>query len=1109
MLATIQSVDELETAISLMIAGRDLITLGLFAALLVCGLGIVAAIRQDERLAHAARRGQYALFFLTSLCVGLMYLGIFDGYYFVKYVARVTENAETLPFKFSALWASQQGSLLFWCFIMTGFGAVFAFSQRHNRTDRRMPYTLAVLALVEFFFFYIMASPFTADAANMTNPFAMDWWWMIGSVKDDAGEIISWNGAQTLGDVLSTGKMSATTAGWDMLVSFLGTSPSQESIAAFQNTEWAGVTVRELHTIVETDFARLPQGVKESMLLSFSEGGGMNPALHNYWIAIHPPMLYLGFVGFTIPFSYAVGSLLSGEVGEGWLRPIRLWTMASWGFLTIGIALGGLWAYEILGWGGYWAWDPVENASFVPWLTGTAFIHSIIVTERRGMMRVWSFALVIVTYCMTVIGTFLVRSGVINSVHAFGATGDNSWFYAFIGLMLFGSLFLLLWRLPLLKSDRKLESLWSREGSFVINNLGFLSIALTTLLITFWPLITRTFYGEGGEVELGADAYVMINIPLFLMILLLMGIGPALSWRRTSKQQTIRAFVPPLIAAAFVGVANYFWVSGRDLGLVSEEGDSIRTASIFVRQLVQYTLWPICAFTFVCVLMEFGSGARARMRGAKENFVKALISVIMSNRRRYGGYIVHIGLLMIGLGIYYSSFYEVDGTIHANTGGYTVLKDKVSGDKFLVYYDGHERSAGWNSVDAVFGNPERAQMYERMFKHARANADQSADELASDLEAQAGRAVPLMRQAAEWAVSQRDRQVVYEDFYTSLRIFPYEEPAELDTGDYLGAHSATQAAIYGDANASNAVRFAAAYYVRTFVQALNASNEDKLAQLSKRLELLSEAADGDFIQMAGLGHNSIGVSIEPTEVPALKAAIMGRIAGYQDRFEAQVQHGISLGAALPTLHAQLQKDIGEFSDEVFADVFQLGDVSSADLLTARFRIIEDLKAFHAVVESSVVSARNLYVIKLIKDDDADALMKLRPLSLAGLQNLLRVKNEPSIKEFLTAERLALVESEIESILESADSLNPRIRIFYDKRTGVPRTQEPVKDPAIHRTLSKDFYFILQDVDPKGKAFFRFFIKPQMALGLAGLAVVIIGTFMAFLPQMRRRRREVA
>ncbi|MHC4839932.1 MAG: heme lyase CcmF/NrfE family subunit [Planctomycetota bacterium] len=1109
MLAKIQSVEELETAISLMIAGRDLITLGLFSALLVCGLGIAAAVRKDERLAHAARRGQYALFFLTSLCVGLMYLGIFEGYYFVKYISRVTENAETIPFKISALWASQQGSLLFWCFIMTGFGAVFAFTQRHNRTDRRLPYTLAVLALVEFFFFYIMASPFSPDAANMTNPFAMDWWWMIGAVKNDAGEIVSWNGAQTLGDILQNGGISPTSAGRDMLWAFIGPDATEASLSAFQRSDWAALSLRELHTVVETDFASLPQGVRESMLLSYSEGGGMNPALHNYWIAIHPPMLYLGFVGFTIPFSYAVGSLLSGEVGEGWLRPIRLWTMASWGFLTIGIALGGLWAYEILGWGGYWAWDPVENASFVPWLTGTAFIHSIIVTERRGMMRVWSFALVIITYCMTVIGTFLVRSGIINSVHAFGATGDNSWFYAFIGLMLFGSLFLLLWRLPLLKSDRKLESLWSREGSFVFNNLAFLSLALTTLLITFWPLITRTFYGEGGEVELGADAYVMINIPLFLMILLLMGIGPALSWRRTGKQQTIRAFVPPLVAAVFVGVANYFWLSGRDLILTSDGGDNIQKASTFVRQLVQFTLWPISAFTFVCVIMEFGSGARARMRGVKQGFITALIGVTMSNRRRYGGYIVHIGLLMIGLGIYYSSFYEVEGTIHTSPGGYTVLADRVSGNKYLVYYDGHERSDGWDNVESVFGDESRAQLYQNMFSYVRANEDKNADDIASEIESQAGQMVPAMRQAVEWAVAQRDREVVYEDFHASLRIFPYEEPSELAFESYLDAHGATQATIYGESNSSDNIKFAASYYVRTFLLTLNASEEDKLARLSERLQQLTEAGDEDFIRLAGLERSVIDRSVAPAEVPALKAAIMGRLATYQERFDSLVFEGIALGVALPEVNEQLRKAINELPDNVLRRQFELGNISDADVLAARFRIVKDLKAFHGVVENSVVHARNLHVTKLLNDDNAEELEKLRPLSLAGLQNLLRAKDMPTIKEFLTEERVALVESEIEAILESADSVNPRIRIFYDKRTGVPRTAEPVKDPAIHRTLSKDFYFILQDVDQQGKAFFRFFIKPQMALGLAGLAVVILGTFMAFLPQMRRRRREVA
>ncbi|MEE9311072.1 MAG: cytochrome c biogenesis protein CcsA, partial [Planctomycetota bacterium] len=888
MLAQIQSIEELETAISLMIAGRDLITLGLISALMISGLGVVSAIRKDERLAHAARRGQYALFFLTSVCVGLLYLGIFDGYYFVRYVSHVTENAEVLPFKISGLWASQQGSLLFWCFIMTGFGAAFAFTQRHNRTDRRMPYTLAVLALIEFFFFYIMTSPFSPGAANMTNPFAMDWAWMVGAVKEN-GEIVSWNGGQTLRSLFGDTGLRIPDAGIQTIKAFVGGEMSEGSLAAFNQTDWAGMKLSELHTMIETDFSSLPTAVKESMLLSYNEGGGMNPQLHNYWIAIHPPMLYLGFVGFTIPFSYAIGSLLSGEVGEGWLRPIRLWTMASWGFLTVGIALGGLWAYEILGWGGYWAWDPVENASFVPWLTGTAFIHSIIVTERRGMMRVWSFALVIVTYCMTVIGTFLVRSGIINSVHSFGATGDNSWFYGFIGIMFFGSLFLLLWRLPLLKSDRKLESLWSREGSFVINNLAFLSLALTTLLITFWPLITRTFYGEHGEVELGADAYVMINIPLFLMIFLLMGIGPALSWRRTSLQQSIRAFVPPIVAAIMVGIANYYWMSSRGLILEASDGDGIQQASTLVRQLVQYMLWPISAFTMVCIVMEFVSGTRARMRGAKQNALSALFGVVMGNRRRYGGYIVHVGLLMIGLGIYYSSFYEVEGTIHTTPGGYTVLEDKVSGDKFLVMYDSSTRSDSWNWVDRAFGNDELKSQYAGLFAEARNDPERSAAQYIAELEAKQQaladhpdvpeeqrealrnfKAPPEMVAAASWAFAQRERDVVYEDFNVSLRIFPYEEPAEVETSDYYDAHGATQSIVYGGAGSSDNIQYAAAYHLRRFVQGANRAGVDILKVLKTSIKQIPEIADDEFLSVAGLDTELFDGVVTIDEVPALK-----------------------------------------------------------------------------------------------------------------------------------------------------------------------------------------------------------------------------------------------
>ena len=590
MLGKIEDIQQFETAVAWMKTGQSTLQIGLVLTLLLLGVSVASIVLKDERLTHVARRGQYALLGVTGFAAGLLYLGIFQGYYFVDYISHVTENNEVLQFKISALWASQAGSLLFWCLILTLFSGAFAFSQRHNRTDRRLPYILAVLAVIQFFFFFIMVSPTNAEAAQRSSPFSLSFHWMISS-SEYAGT--------TMQAALQGGVIKAPGDGWAI-------------VRAYVNSGHGDVTLGQAYTMITSDPGRLPGPVQDALIESYSDGGGLNPALHNYWIAIHPPMLYSGFVGFTIPFAYAVGSLLSGEVSEGWLKPIRLWTMGAWGFLTVGIALGGLWAYEILGWGGYWAWDPVENASFIPWLTGTAFIHSVIVTERRGMLRAWSFALIIITYCMTVIGTFLVRSGIINSVHAFGATGDvDTWFYAFLGIVFMGSLLALIWRSPLLKSDRKLESISSREASFLFNNLILVFVAAVTLVVTFWPWITKQLYGENGSEELGQNAFVMINAPLLIFVLLLMGVGPALAWRRNNAKQMLRAFLPPTASAIVVGIVNFIWLHSHDLLIATDSSGSIATVASEVRVGIQVLLWPVCAFTLVCIFMEFVAGARA------------------------------------------------------------------------------------------------------------------------------------------------------------------------------------------------------------------------------------------------------------------------------------------------------------------------------------------------------------------------------------------------------------------------------------------------------------------------------------------------------------------
>ncbi|MCZ7604822.1 MAG: cytochrome c biogenesis protein CcsA [Planctomycetota bacterium] len=1096
MLAKIETIQQFETAVQWAKSGQTALQVGLLLTLLLLGLSAASIYLKDERLAHAARRGQYALLALTAFCCALLYAGIFNGWYFVNYIQHVTENNEVFSFKLSALWASQQGSLLFWCLILTGFGGAFAFSQRHNRTDRRLPWIMAVLAVIQFFFFFIMVSPTDAEAAQRSSPFAMAYFWMINPEYAKVSLQAAASG--------EAGVM-ATKDGWAVVNAMVGSGLGK----------W---TLAQAHLAITTNASELPTAVQVALLETVSDGGGMNPQLHNYWIAIHPPMLYLGFVGFTIPFAYAVGSLLSGEVSEGWLKPIRLWTMASWGFLTVGIALGGLWAYEILGWGGYWAWDPVENASFIPWLTGTAFIHSVIVTERRGMLRGWSFALIIITYCMTVIGTFLVRSGVINSVHAFGATGDvDVWFYGFMIVVFLGSLLAVIWRAPLLKSDRKLENLLSREGSFLFNNLILLAIALITLVITFWPLITRHLYGESGSEELGQDVFVIFNAPLFLLVLWLMGAGPALAWRRNNLRQVLRAFLPPTAAALVVGVVNFIWLSTNDLIIQRVADDSIASVAGLVRQGVQFTLWPICAFTLVCIFMEFVAGARARRRSTGENMAVAMARVTLGNRRRYGGYIVHLGILLVALGIYYSSIYEAEGSMTAHPGGYSILQDKLTGDRYLVYYESELRTDDWDFLRDKFGmDEERAQTYTRMLEYVKRNPDKSADEIVAMVRKDAERdfggrlpeafvqnALPGMIAAVAWGVQQRDNTDVYESFDTTLRIFRYR-PAQPQVEDYLDTHARLQDLLYGDTRTGGKYdeRAMGLTVARMVVRAAMSAGGNLCEQLSGMREMVVLATPEQLLSMTAL--DQFGISADENDMEPLRRNTLAQLDEITAALDALVLEGVKLGPEHLQVNHDIREGLANLPREKFAQVFNLNPDDEEAWATGRFSALNELEKFNELVVAATTARRNELVTELaarISEDGARAQLEaLRPLSLTGLR-----------RARLTAqgETASAIDAEIAAILADASTVNPGMRIFYDKRSGAPRMNEPVKDPYYHRTLSKDMYFILQDAQPDGRATFRYFVKPQMTLGLSGLVITILGTVLAILPSFRRRRPEVA
>lgn len=1087
MLAKLETIEQFSTAINLMRLGTAGLQLAFVFTLVLAALAGVSLWRKDERLAHAARRGQYAMLLVTAFCCGLLYLGIFDGFYFVKYIRHVTENNESTSFKVAALWASQQGSLLFWCLILTCFSAVFAFTQRHNRTDRRLPAILLVLSIVQFFFFFIMVSPFDAEAAQRSSPFALEYQWMLST---------EWAG-RNAGDVMNQVRLGAN---------FSGGADLMEMIKALGDSKLASTSFAGVYDIIVNRPVDLPQPVQKSLLDAVADGNGMNPALHNYWVAIHPPMLYLGFVGFTIPFAWAVGSLISGEVSEGWLRPIRLWTMGAWIFLTVGIALGGLWAYEILGWGGYWAWDPVENASFIPWLTGTAFIHSVIVTERRGILRVWSFALIIITYCMTVIGTFLVRSGIINSVHAFGATGNvDAWFYGFIGLVFLGSLMVLVWRLPLLKTDRKLDSLLSREGSFLLNNLVFLLIALVTLVITFWPWITEKLYGKGGMEELGQDAFVMINMPLFLVVLVLMGVGPALAWRQNSLRAVARALALPAAGALVAAVVNGVWLSAADLLISTDVPDKVAHLAALVRLTVQLTLWPICVFTAMCVLQEFVSGARARARNTKENLLAAMARVTLANRRRYGGYIVHLGVLLVALGIYYSSLYQGEGTVVAQPGGYAVITDKLTGKQHLAYYAAESRTDSWDMLRESFGRDEsRAQLYENMLRYVRRNpelgAAQIVEKVQADMRASNGGKLPPFMQAAlprmiaavNWGVQQRENKSVYESFNASLYVFPFEAPDKAGTESLAGLQAALLRAMRAkDAPGEDPEL---AQIVRDLLHHLLDTPGDLRTQVAQARASIDGVTDAEFAANSGMDPADL------VRAGIARRTIQKRLEAFIEALDAVSAEGLKHGVALPAQLHDLRNEVALAPLESQAALFQLDTADSGNLAGAAFEARKELEQVHQLIEFDVVRLRAARVATLAASiDDAQAwaeLVAMRPLSLAGL---LEARKQA---DGARAEKL---DAEISAITGRAILLEPRMRIFYDKLTGAPRMNEPVKDPFYQRSLGRDLYFILQDSRADGTATLRFFVKPHMTLGLFGLFVLVAGTLLAFLPSPRRRR----
>jgi cytochrome c-type biogenesis protein CcmF len=369
-----------------------------------------------------------------------------------------------------------------------------------------------------------------------------------------------------------------------------------------------------------------------------ADGAGLNPLLQYPEMVMHPPLLYLGYVGFSVPFAFALGALMMRYPGEKWIHITRRWTMVTWLFLTIGIFMGAHWAYSVLGWGGYWGWDPVENASLMPWLTGTAFLHSVMMQEKRGMMKNWNVWLIFSTFMLTILGTLLTRSGVVSSVHAFAQSAIGAWFYTFILIVFAVCLFTFFFQRDHLKSENKLESLVSRESSFLFNNMILLAACFTVLWGTLFPVLSE--YVQGSKVTVGAPFYNRVNIPIGLFLLFLTGIGPLLAWRSTTLRSIRRNFILPSIAIAATAIG--LMIAGLRPW---NDGDDLQST------LFSLVCFSLAAGVITAIIEEFLRGAHVVHTQTGKNILSSMVLLTRKNTRRYGGYIIHFGIVVMFIGI--------------------------------------------------------------------------------------------------------------------------------------------------------------------------------------------------------------------------------------------------------------------------------------------------------------------------------------------------------------------------------------------------------------------------------------------------------------------------
>jgi len=518
--------------------GALAVLLAFCVAIYAVAASVVGKLKRRPYLVLSGSRAVYAVWFLVTAASGILVYSLMVSDFRFAYVAGHSNRDMPAIYKFTAWWGGQEGSLLFWSWILATYSAVVVWTNRRKLREI-MPYVVAVMSTIQVFFLLLnnfLASPFQMLAVD-------------------------------------------------------------------------------------------------KVVTSVADGVGLNPQLQYYAMAIHPPMLYLGFIGFSVPFAFAIASLIARQPGDTWIHTTRRWSIVAWLFQSCGIMLGSAWAFDALGWGGYWMWDPVENCSLLPWLAMTAFLHSVIMQEKKGMMKVWNVTLVSASFFLSMFGTFLTRSGVVSSVHAFAESPIGKYFIGFLALSIAGIIYLILDRLDYLKSESELESVVSRESSFLFNNLLLLASCFAVLWGTLFPVISEAVTNE--KISLDPPWFNRLMIPIGLSLLFLTGVGPLFAWRRTSIESLRRNFlVPGVLACALAiglfaaGIHNYW-------ALIS---------------------FGFCLFVASTIISEFFRGARAIGQKNNLNFAHAVVELTHRNTRRYGGYLVHMGIVLMFVGWTGSAF---------------------------------------------------------------------------------------------------------------------------------------------------------------------------------------------------------------------------------------------------------------------------------------------------------------------------------------------------------------------------------------------------------------------------------------------------------------------